>query len=498
MAIINGTDESDYLELDQDGITVNDIYNDGSINNNTINAGDGDDLIINSSSENNTLNGDDGDDLIINSSSENNTLNGGDGDDLISNPESNNNIINGGSGDDYVSNSGSNNIVNGDSGNDDLIILKGNDNIINGGDGNDDFKIAGGNNNTLIGNTEIDTFTFYYDVYDSSSIIEDFNASEEKINFSAYFDGFFETDAEKPRFSDLNISQSGSDTIISLFETSYFKEIIITLKNINQSDITADNFIGLNDNQENTAPDANDDYVAIIKSTSFSDDVLFNDTDADNDTLTVTQVNGQESNVGSQITLNSGALLTVNSNGTYDYDPNNQFNYLNSDDYEMDSFSYEISDGKGGFDTANVRITINGEGGFSNPIAVDDEIITPLTSSASGNLLDNDFSDDHDEYNKAYFISKINGEASNVGTEITLPSGALLTVYAQGDFDYNPNGQFIAPETSSDSFTYEISEYDGGIDTATVTITFYDDELVNEYFPIANNDFETIIILRFF
>ena len=36
----------------------------------------------------------------------------------------------------------------------------------------------------------------------------------------------------------------------------------------------------------------------------------------------------------------------------------------------------------------------------------------------------------------------MNGAAVNVGNQITLASGALLTVNANGTFDYDPNGVF--------------------------------------------------------
>ena len=75
-------------------------------------------------------------------------------------------------------------------------------------------------------------------------------------------------------------------------------------------------------------------------------------------------------------------------------------------------------------------------------------------------------------------VLEVNGVAASVGTEITLASGALLFVNANGTFDYNPNGAFQdlaaagsganAPSlTRIDNFTYTIS----GGDTATVSIT---------------------------
>ncbi len=75
-------------------------------------------------------------------------------------------------------------------------------------------------------------------------------------------------------------------------------------------------------------------------------------------------------------------------------------------------------------------------------------------------------------------VIEVNGVAASVGTEITLASGALLTVNADGTFDYDPNGAFedlaaagsganASSLTRVDSFTYKIS----GGDTATASIS---------------------------
>jgi Ca2+-binding RTX toxin-like protein len=85
--------------------------------------------------------------------------------------------------------------------------------------------------------------------------------------------------------------------------------------------------------------------------------------DSDPDTaLTVTAVNGVGANVGTQITLASGALLTLNADGTFSYDPNGKFNDLSdsgsgaNDLVRDDTFTYTISGG----DTARVTVSVVG------------------------------------------------------------------------------------------------------------------------------------------
>ena len=63
---------------------------------------------------------------------------------------------------------------------------------------------------------------------------------------------------------------------------------------------------------------------------------------------------------GAVITLPSGALLTMNADGSYDYDPNGQFEDLDAGEMATDSFTYQISDGEGGFSEATGNLTIEG------------------------------------------------------------------------------------------------------------------------------------------
>ncbi|HEY5720975.1 MAG TPA: tandem-95 repeat protein [Allosphingosinicella sp.] len=108
--------------------------------------------------------------------------------------------------------------------------------------------------------------------------------------------------------------------------------------------------------------------------------------------------------------------------------------------------------------------------------AVDDsnsvnENATITGASVTGN--------DSDPDGPALEIEEVNGAALQDGVEITLASGAKLTVNADGTYSYNPNGKFNtltststgqtgAKNTSAtDSFTYKLVNGD----TATVTIT---------------------------
>ena len=232
----------------------------------------------------------------------------------------------------------------------------------------------------------------------------------------------------------------------------------------------------------NTNPDAIDDAFTTDQNTPITSGNLFaaNPTTADSDpegaSLTVTQVNGVAGDVGTPVTLPSGALLTVNTDGTFTYNPNGQFNRLAAGASGTDTFTYQIGDGNGGFDTATARITINGTN--DAPVAQDDVFtITEDQTITGGNVLAaNPVTADRDrdvDTGSSLTVTQVNGNGGDVGNAITLPSGAQLTLNSDGTFDYDPTGvaAFQAnTANATDSFIYTLS--DGtDTDTATVTIT---------------------------
>ncbi len=99
------------------------------------------------------------------------------------------------------------------------------------------------------------------------------------------------------------------------------------------------------------------------------------------------------------------------------------------------------------------------------PLAQDDAFVTaefhPVTVTRPG-VLFNDF--DPDVYDLLTVIA--------VNTSGTL--GAVIAWGPRGAFTYDPNGQFDyleAGNSTTDSFTYTVSDACGGNDTATLTIT---------------------------
>ena len=202
----------------------------------------------------------------------------------------------------------------------------------------------------------------------------------------------------------------------------------------------------------------------------FGDNGFGADTDIDSPLL-ITAVNGSAADVGQTVVLASGALLVLNADGTFDYDPNGQFEHLPGGVTASDSFTYELN----GDATATVTITINGANDAT--VAQDDALTSDGLRVLQGSVFaDNGSGFDNDpDSNSQLTVVEVNGVRASVGQQIMLPSGALLTLNADGTFDYVPIGAYEvlgAGLQGSDSFTYRVSDgLGGGGDVAIVTIT---------------------------
>ncbi|MEI6723987.1 MAG: Ig-like domain-containing protein, partial [Betaproteobacteria bacterium] len=221
--------------------------------------------------------------------------------------------------------------------------------------------------------------------------------------------------------------------------------------------------------------------------------VLGNDSDFNGDTFAVTGIAaGANQPAGSAIPVPGGGAtatgtygaLTLNPNGSYSYaldNANPAVNALATGQSVTDTYTYVISDGKGGSATANVVITINGAN--DAPLAVNDTSSLPANAaSATGNALANDSDPDASD---TLAVSAITG--GTLGTPLTGTYGSL-TLNANGSYSFVPNTTtakaLAAGVTATDTFTYTISDGNGGTSSATITITLTG---VNEA-PTANAD----------
>ncbi|MEH1864570.1 MAG: tandem-95 repeat protein, partial [Nostoc sp.] len=99
------------------------------------------------------------------------------------------------------------------------------------------------------------------------------------------------------------------------------------------------------------------------------------------------------------------------------------------------------------------------------PLAVNDTAITDEDTAVNVEVLAND--------SNFLTLTAIDGKTAVVGTAITLSSGALVTLNANGSLTYDPNASFevlAVGESGTDSFTYTINNGSLG-NTASVNLT---------------------------
>lgn len=197
---------------------------------------------------------------------------------------------------------------------------------------------------------------------------------------------------------------------------------------------------------ENTGPDAVDDMFTVDQDSSNNAfDVLANDSDAEEDTLTI-------------VSVTSAAHGTVSFTATgVSYTPDEGY-------FGLDQFSYTVEDGYGG--TATAQVTVNIERPNEAPAAVDDQYA--VEQDSSGNLLDV-LSNDSDPENDAIAL-------------LSVGSPQHGTASISGDMvSYTPNPGY----TGADSFSYTIEDALGAQATALVSITVRPPNQP----PVANDDF---------
>ena len=167
--------------------------------------------------------------------------------------------------------------------------------------------------------------------------------------------------------------------------------------------------------------------------------VLANDSDPNGNPMTAALVAGPGT-----------GTLAFNADGTFVYTPPSNF-------AGTVQFTYRPTDGLPGGNGNVTTVTIVVQGQNDAPVADDDGPYaasedTALVVNAASGLLAGD--------------SDVDGNSLTASLE-TGPANGTVVVNANGSFTYTPNANF----TGNDSFTYRVSDGNGGSDVATATIT---------------------------
>ncbi|MEC5127652.1 Ig-like domain-containing protein [Verrucomicrobiales bacterium BCK34] len=248
-----------------------------------------------------------------------------------------------------------------------------------------------------------------------------------------------------------------------------------------------------------TVTGPNDDPVAINDIGAVNEDatssvgalagVLSNDTDPDvGAVLTVAAVrtgaeaaSGTAGTVGASLVGNYGTL-TLAADGSYTYVADQAAaDALANGATANDVFTYTVSDGFGGSDTAELSITVTGTNDAPVASAESGTVKEDVTPTASGQL------DATDEEGDTLAFSR--NSTGTPGTEAGDNGYGDFTINANGTWSYsldNANGSvngLAVGETITDTITYRATA-GGGTDTETITVTI---EGTNDG-PVAVND----------
>ncbi|EIJ42116.1 hypothetical protein BegalDRAFT_1216 [Beggiatoa alba B18LD] len=209
----------------------------------------------------------------------------------------------------------------------------------------------------------------------------------------------------------------------------------------------------------NQPPIAQDDADPTTNSVGFNQSLLLtaatllaNDSDPDNDPLTITQVDSRSQAQGT---------VTLTTDGNVLYTPAPDFS-------GTDQFTYTISDGHGGTASATVSVFVEN----APPVAVDDldpsVLSTPKNQAITipvATLLSNDSDPNNDPLSLVAVGEAVNGQVA-----FTLDGAVIFT----------PDVNFVGTA----GFQYSISDGKGAFDTAQVAITVVDANSP----PVANPD----------
>ena len=220
-------------------------------------------------------------------------------------------------------------------------------------------------------------------------------------------------------------------------------EVIVTVAPINDPPVAVDDAFTIDEGAtfDSTAR-------AGLSLPSGASSVLVNDSDAEEDALTV-----------------ETEPVTPPLHGDLDMHPNGTFTYTHDGtETFLDQFTYRVSDVHGDTAVAAVRITVVPRNDL--PVAADDAFTVPEgatfdsttapldTPIGAHSLLENDTDDDGDPLRV-------------LPIPVAQPLYGKLTLRADGTFVYVHDGG----ESAADSFTYRVSDGNGGTDTAAVSIT---------------------------
>ncbi|MFM7020300.1 MAG: Ig-like domain-containing protein [Aquirufa sp.] len=226
----------------------------------------------------------------------------------------------------------------------------------------------------------------------------------------------------------------------------------------------------------NDAPAAARDEQTINQNNPASGNLLSNDSDADGNSLTVTQfvINGVTTTVdptnGGTYTLSGVGTFVVSANGNYTFTP------LNTYVGTTPALTYTVSDGTA---TATSTLTVYVQPLDTPPVAVADANTIAEDGVATGNVLSNDTDAESDPLSVTQFT--VGGITYPAGTTASIPNVGTLVVNANGTYTFTPLANYNG---TVPAISYLVSDSAGYTATGQLSITV---TAVNDS-PVAVND----------
>ena len=230
---------------------------------------------------------------------------------------------------------------------------------------------------------------------------------------------------------------------------------ITTIEN-QSGDTGSENLVITIQGTNDTPIATNDDGFETTEDNSFIIDVLGNDTDIENDTLHITTLSDVTDANG--INLGTVQIIQVDGVDQVQFTPDSNLNSMYEGELKEAHFSYEISDGNGGEDSATVSFSI---------IGTDDipQVISGFSINEDGT--------------QNFAITDSDGDI--IVTDISANHGTLTYDETSQTFTYTPDANY----SGSDTLSYTITDEDGDV---------HNMQTIANINPIVESDYNSILV----
>ncbi len=218
----------------------------------------------------------------------------------------------------------------------------------------------------------------------------------------------------------------------------------------------------------NDAPTANNFMAQVGNMSTSTLPFQADDVDSDDSRTTLTYVVTQPTD-GNAAT-GDGSVVANNGAGTFTFNPGNDFASLQPGQFRDVTFTYQATDSHtetSPTGTVTVRVVPN-----QPPVAQNDNFATTEDATVAGNVLVNNGNGaDSDPENDPIRVTAFDA-TSQQGATIT---GVIAVGATNGNFTYDPRNapntqRLAAGELLTDTFTYELTDSQGGTGIGTVSV----------------------------